>query len=228
MRRLWADPAWAGVRFCLLGRDPVKLQALTDEGAALGVVCQALALDMLDPSACVLALQRLAELPPVLGFALVAGLNHDHSIAKLSEEEWDQVWQVNVGFHAQLLWALHQPGRLAPGARGILVGSIVGLRGNHGQTAYAAAKGALLDLLPCSPPGLRLNVLLPPLVPSPLLSKLSPEAHERLFSTRLLPDPDPAHSCAEAGAFLLSDSAAYIHRQAVHADSRVGADPFFL
>jgi 3-oxoacyl-[acyl-carrier protein] reductase len=165
----------------------------------------------------------MAGLAPVKGLALVAGINHDKTISKLEEAEWDQVWQVNAGFHSHMLAALSSPGRLAEGARGILVGSIVGLRGNHGQSAYGAAKGALVDLLPLSPTHLRLNLLLPPLVPSPLLAKLTPEAHERLFKTRLLQDPDPARSCAEAGAFLLSDASSYIHRQVVHADSRVGA-----
>ena len=66
-------------------------------------------------------------------------------------------------------------------------------------------------------------MLLPPLVESPLLAHLGPEARQRLFQTRLMDDPDPALSCAQAGAFLLSDGASFIHRQAFHADSRVGA-----
>jgi 3-oxoacyl-[acyl-carrier protein] reductase len=145
------------------------------------------------------------------------------SAHKLEEAAWDHAWDVNTGFHAQLLQALSAPGRLTPGAVGLLVGSIVGSRGNHGQTAYAAAKGALLDLLPLAPPTLRLNVLLPPLVPSPLLANLSPEAHARLFASRSMHDPDPAVSCAEAGAFLLGPGASYIQHQAIHADSRVTA-----
>jgi NAD(P)-dependent dehydrogenase (short-subunit alcohol dehydrogenase family) len=222
LRRLWADPAWAGVRFYLLGRDQAQLQALEKMGAAAGIECSSLVLDMLNPASCQTALKWAQTLPPLQGLALVAGMSIDRSISKLDEAEWDAVWQVNVGFHAGLLAGLKIPGRLAPGARGILVGSIVGLRGNHGQTAYAAAKGALIDLLPYCPETFRLNILLPPLVPSPLLANLTPEGHERLFKARLLQDPDPALSCAEAGAFLLSDAAAYMQHQLLHADSRVG------
>jgi 3-oxoacyl-[acyl-carrier protein] reductase len=222
LRRLWADPAWAGVRFLAPARPSARLDALASEAKARGIAFEAVPLDLGERSQWPAALDALTR-APVAGFALVAGINHDLSASKLEEAAWDHAWAVNTGFHAKLLQALSAPGRLAPDAVGLLVGSIVGSRGNHGQTAYAASKGALLDLLPLAPPGLRLNVLLPPLVDSPLLANLTPEAHERLFASRLMADPDPAQSCAEAGAFLLSRAASYIHRQAIHADSRVTA-----
>jgi 3-oxoacyl-[acyl-carrier protein] reductase len=144
-------------------------------------------------------------------------------LVRLDEAAWDRVWSVNCGVHAAILRALHPQGLLAPDARGLLIGSLSGSRGNAGQTAYAAAKGALADLLPLAPSALRLNVLLPPLLPSPMTAALSPQARERLYQARLLDDPDPAASCADAAAFLLSDAAAYLHRQCIHADSRVTA-----
>lgn len=221
LRRLWAEPAWAGVRFVVTGREAGTLQALARERPAgqAGVDWVVADLGRGDDVRALAA--HLAGLGPLRGLALVAGANHDDPLPHLSEEAWDRVWTVNVGAHAGLLAGLFRPGSLEPGARGILVGSLVGLRGNAGQAAYAAAKGALLDLLPRAPQGLRLNLLLPPLVESPLLAGLSPEARARLFQSRLLQDPDPADSCARAGAFLLSDASAYIHRQVLHADSRV-------
>ena len=180
-----------------------------------------MALDMADEAGYGACLDALPGLAPFLGLALLAGINHDDPIARLSEGAWDAVWQVNVGWHAKLLRRLSAEGLLAPGARGFLTGSQVGLRGAPGQAAYGAAKGALLDLMDSGPPGLRLNVLLPPLVPSPLLDNLTEEGRAALFAARLLQDPDPALSCAEAGAFLLSERSRYVHRQAWHADSRV-------
>lgn len=221
LRRLWADPAWAGVRFLLTGRDSQALQRLLASPEAHAVEAEALQVDLCNPVQVKALRKRLQVAGPLQGLALVAGINHDHSLPKLEEADWDEVWQVNVAAHAQVLNDLKAPGRLAPQARGILVGSIVGLRGNHGQAAYAAAKGSLVDLCPRAPQGLRLNVLLPPLVDSPLLKNLSPAARERLFKTRWLDDPSPAESCAASGAFLLSEDSSYIHRQLWHADSRV-------
>jgi 3-oxoacyl-[acyl-carrier protein] reductase len=223
MRRLWADPAWAGVRFLLAGRDAAALGALVAEAEAEGVAAESLAVDLADESAWPGALDRVAEFMPLKGFALVAGTSRDASLGTLEEATWDRVWAVNTGFHTRFLRELSLPGALAPQARGIMVGSIVGSRGNHGQTAYGASKGALLDLLSLAPGGLRLNVLLPPLVQSRMLENLSDKARVRLFKNRLMEDPDPEQSCAEAGAFLLGDGSSYVHRQAFHADSRVTA-----
>lgn len=187
---------------------------MVEEAARLGLKAEAWPGDLSDPQA---LLARAQAQGPWAGFAFVAGINHDDPLPRLDEAAWQKVWDVNVSAHARLLRSM----AWAPEARGLLIGSIVGLRGNGGQAAYAAAKGSLISLLMRSPQGLRLNLLLPPLVESPLLAGLSPEARERLFSTRLLADPDPALSCARAGAFLLSDDARYIHRALWHADSRV-------
>lgn len=219
LRRLWADKAWAGVRFLLGGRDPKALQGLCEEAGAAGMQADAWLMD-LERTDSYPALLAQAQAGPVRGLALAAGINHDQSLLQLSSEEWDRVWSVDFAFHARLLSELKS---LTPGATGLLIGSIVGHRGNAGQAAYAAAKGALLDLLPHAPKGLRLNILLPPLVESPLLAHLSSEARERLFQARLMPDPDPALSCAAAGAFLLGPASSYVHHQVFHADSRVSA-----
>ncbi len=221
MRRLAREPFWTAARWVLTSRDVDSLQPLLDEVQVAGVDAQALQLDMMDEVGSAAFLDALPDLGPFIGLALLAGINHDDPIARLEEGAWDRVWQVNIGFHARLLRRLDRDGLLSPGARGILTGSQVGLRGNAGQAAYAAAKGALVDLLQTSPPGLRLNLLLPPLVPSPLLDNLSPEALQSLFAARLLQDPAPAQSCAEAGAYLLGESSPYVHRQVWHADSRV-------
>jgi len=221
LRRLWADPAWAGVAFYLAGRDLRTLEELCAQAAAAGCVAYPWVLDLAGD------LKEgeagLPKLPPLKGFVFAAGAIQDQTLALMDEAAFDQVIKVNLSGHARLIKALHGQGRLAEGARGLLIGSSSGLRGQKGQTAYAAAKGGLVDLLPMAPPGLRLNILLPPLMPSPLLDALSPEARVELFSARLMDDPDPAASCAEAAHFLLSDGASYIHRQVVHADSRVTA-----
>jgi len=223
LRRLWADPAWAGFVFYLVGRDGSALEALCLEAGAAGRGAEALALDLAEPSAGEACARALAAAPPLGGFVFAAGSAQDQVLPLMAEAAFERVLRVNLGFHAGLLKFFRGPGRLAPGARGLLVGSNSGLRGQKGQGAYAAAKGGLVDLLALAPPGLRINVLLPPLMPSPFLDALKPAARAELYGARLMEDPDPAASCAEAALFLLSDRASYIHRQVIHADSRVGA-----
>jgi 3-oxoacyl-[acyl-carrier protein] reductase len=221
LQRLSQEPEWAGVRWVLSARDAGSLQPQLAQLRALGIDAHGMDLDMTAEAGCEAFLDALPGLAPFLGLALLAGVNHDDSLLRLEEDAWDRVWQVNVGLHAQLLRRLGEARLLAEGARGFLTGSQVGLRGAPGQAAYAAAKGALVDLMLSAPRGLRLNVLLPPLVPSPLLDRLSDAGRAALFAARLLQDPDPALSCAHGGAFLLGERSRYVHRQVWHADSRV-------
>jgi 3-oxoacyl-[acyl-carrier protein] reductase len=221
LHRLAQEPLWQGARWVLTARDSARLEALLKALRSQGIEIEVHRLDMADEAGCEAFLGTLPGLGPFLGLALLAGINHDDPIVKLDEAVWDRVWQVNVGFHSRLLRRLVASQNLAPEARGFLTGSQVGLRGNAGQVAYAAAKGALIDLMRSLPASLRLNVLLPPLVPSPLLDNLSTEALQSLLAMRLLQDPEPALSCAEGGAFLLSDASRYVMRQVWHADSRV-------
>jgi 3-oxoacyl-[acyl-carrier protein] reductase len=221
LRRLAQEPLWQGARWVLTARNAAKLESSLGSLRALGIDVEAHQLDMADEAGCEAFLGALPGLGPFLGLALLAGINHDDPITRLEESAWDQVWQVNVGFHSRLLRRLLSGAVLSPDFRGFLTGSQVGLRGNAGQVAYAAAKGALIDLMNSLPPALRMNVLLPPLVPSPLLDKLSPEALQTLFAMRLMQDPEPALSCAEGAAFLLGDGSRYVQHQVWHADSRV-------
>jgi len=223
LRRLWADPAWAGVRFYLVGRDRVTLQALCAQASLHDRSAIPWVLDLAGAAAAESVKTTLASLPPLKGFVLAAGLAQDQILPLMDEAGYERVWQVNCGVHALMLKSWAKTDRLAAGARGLLICSLSGLGGRQGQTAYGAAKGALLDLLPFAPPGLRLNILLPPLMPSPFLDALGPGVRSALMASRLMDDPDPAQSCADAAHFFLSDAASYVHRQILHADSRVTA-----
>jgi 3-oxoacyl-[acyl-carrier protein] reductase len=229
---LAGEPWLQGAGFVLPARDPGKFKTLPCWPGCAGRVLDAPRLDLGDPSQvglfCGAALARHA---PYTAVVLAAGISHDATVLKLTETEWDRVLQVDALSVHCLLTAMLEGGLLAPGAGILLVGSQVGLRGNHGQAAYAAAKGLLLDLMRAEARrtaalGCRLNLLLPPLVDSPLLAGLSPAARERLFASRLLPDPDPALSCARSAAFLLSPSAGYVHGAVWHADSRISGLPW--
>jgi 3-oxoacyl-[acyl-carrier protein] reductase len=220
-RRLAREALWKDCRWILTARKSGTLEGLLQELRQQGIDALAISLDMADEAGWDAHTGALSGLGPFLGLALLAGINHDKAITSLDEGLWDRVWDVNTGFHSRLLRRLLADGALAPGARVLLTGSQVGLRGNAGQAAYAAAKGALIDLMLSLPASLRVNLLLPPLVPSPLLDNLTPEALQSLFALRLIQDPEPALSAAEGACYLLSDAAAYVQHQVWHADTRV-------
>lgn len=220
LERLKLDPLRQGTRFVAAQRRPVE--GLENIRLDLAEVNQVRAF----------ASGPLAELGPWIGAALVAGVNHDAGLFHLSEDEWDRVINVNLRSCFLLLEALLKGKNLVlPGSSFLLISSQVGFRGNAGQAAYAAAKGALKDLLEYFSPffgslGARLNILFPPLVESPLMANLSPQMKQRLYSDRLLEDPEPLKTCVDSAAFLLSKQASYIHGTCWHADSRISGLPW--
>jgi len=228
---LAADPEFAGERYCLPCRHGSRAQGLR---ACLPerLDLQTPLLDLEDPfQVQAFCEQTLPSLGLLRAVVLAAGISADASVARMEERDWDRVVQVNALSAAALLEALLKNSSWAEGASVLLVGSVVGLRGNHGQSAYSASKGLLMGLLgqhqrAFARQGARINLILPPLADSPLLAGLKPEARERLFSQRLLADPDPAASFASSARFLLSARSAYIHAAAWHADSRISGLPW--
>ncbi len=219
------DSEWAEHRFVLTSTDRNKLVGLGEQVQALGHQVENFSLDLCDEAATGLFFENnLSGLAPFSAVVLIAGDNIDKSFLSVETTEWERLWTLNAACNARLLQSLSRPGMLSPNASAVLVGSSVGLRGSAGQAPYAASKGALMDIIATmAPHGLRVNVLLPPLVESPLLAHLSPAVREHLFSSCLLVDPDAAFTCAAHGVFLLSRRASYIHRTAWQADSRVNA-----
>ena len=229
-KKLVADPDWKERLFVLTGRDGDRLNSLAKEFSDHPGGIETLRVDHLSIPEVEALNIRVRSRADWCGAALVAGASHDSALGGLSGIDFDRLWSVNVGAHAAMIESLASGG-LLPGASILLVGSVVGLWGNAGQSLYAATKGALVDLnrlwaRRLGPGGTRVNLLLPPLVESPLLRGLSDRARKKLFDQRFLQDPDPAASAAAQAAFLLSPRASYVHGQVWHGDSRISRLPW--
>jgi NAD(P)-dependent dehydrogenase (short-subunit alcohol dehydrogenase family) len=181
---------------------------VTDEAGAARVVDEAAsALDGLD------------------GLVLTAGIHYVGPTHEMSAEDFDRVLAVSArGTFLCLRAAL--PGMLERGSgRIVTYGSTAALVGAPGLTAYAAAKGAVLQITRSiaaeyASQGIRANCLCPGATDTPLL--------RRLMADR----PDPEHfaqahpigrfaeadEIAAATAFLLSDDASYFVGSAVVCD----------
>ncbi len=213
---LLLDPEFSNTQLLLTSRDIKKLdplKALSPERVFL------FELDLLgDLNSLVAQLGR----HDIQAVALLAGDNHDQTLLESGEEDFEMLWKVNTGSHVRLLGLLFPAGPPRLAAPLVFCGSQVGLRGNAGQALYAMAKGHLLDLAKkFTVQGWRANLLLPPLMLSPMLMQLSLETREKLLATRLMADPEPELSAAEQALFLLSRRSSYVAGQAWHGDTRV-------
>jgi NAD(P)-dependent dehydrogenase (short-subunit alcohol dehydrogenase family) len=169
---------------CVDRRGP-DVDSLADEivsagGEAIGIECE-----LRDPVSIDAALSRaLAWRPSLDVLAHVAGLGLRRRVEDTSVADWDRVLEVNLRAPFLLTRAAIDPLVLAGGAV-VAVSSLAGLAGWPYSTAYSASKGGLVTMmrslaLELGPRGVRVNVVCPGGIDTPLLDDLDD-----------IPDADP-------------------------------------
>ncbi|MNQ53894.1 3-oxoacyl-[acyl-carrier-protein] reductase FabG [compost metagenome] len=75
-----------------------------------------------------------------------AGITRDKTLAKMSDDFWNAVINVNLRAPQVLTQALLDAGKLHDNGRVVLIASISGIAGNMGQTNYAVSKAGVIGL----------------------------------------------------------------------------------
>nr|WP_317199001.1 3-oxoacyl-ACP reductase [uncultured Psychrobacter sp.] len=76
-----------------------------------------------------------------------AGVTRDKTLAKMDEQKWDMVININLGSIARINRYLLDNEVLNEDARIVCVSSISGIAGNMGQTNYATSKAGVIGLV---------------------------------------------------------------------------------
>lgn len=122
--------------------------------------------------------------------------------------------------HLQAAARLMQRGRVGSV---ILIGSIMGLRGNVGQVPYAAAKAGLVGAMlsaakELGPSNVRVNLVAPGFIETDLTAAVADEVRAERIASVPLGRAGSADDVAALVAFLASDEAAYISGQVIGVD----------
>ncbi|MEK8078823.1 3-oxoacyl-ACP reductase [Pseudomonas sp. XK-1] len=150
-----------GAEVVLLDVPPAK-QALDALAARLGG--RGLALDICASDA---AAQLIDALPDGIDILVHnAGITRDKTLAKMSDEFWNSVINVNLNAPQVLTQALLDAGKLHDNGRVVLIASISGIAGNMGQTNYAVSKAGVIGLAQAWAPmlakrGISINAVAP-------------------------------------------------------------------
>jgi 3-oxoacyl-[acyl-carrier protein] reductase len=143
-----------------LGRDGAKVvgldvpQAADDLRAVTGAIGgEALGLDITAED----APERIASHFAEGGVDVVvhnAGVTKDRTIAKMPEERWTQLMEINLSSEERINDALLDGKRLNANGRIVCVSSMSGIAGNSGQTNYAASKAGVIGMVESMAPEL--------------------------------------------------------------------------
>jgi 3-oxoacyl-[acyl-carrier protein] reductase len=83
-----------------------------------------------------------------------AGVTRDRTIAKMPEERWSSLMEINLSSEERINDALLDGNRLNPNGRIVCVSSMSGIAGNSGQTNYAASKAGVIGMVEALAPQL--------------------------------------------------------------------------
>jgi 3-oxoacyl-[acyl-carrier protein] reductase len=95
-----------------------------------------------------------------------AGVTRDRTIAKMPEERWSSLMEINLSSEERIGDALLDGGLLRPNGRVVCVSSMSGIAGNSGQTNYGTSKAGVIGMVEALAPaladkGLTINAVAP-------------------------------------------------------------------
>jgi 3-oxoacyl-[acyl-carrier protein] reductase len=174
-----------------------------------------------------LAAKVEADVGPVDILVNNAGITRDDLIMRLSEDDWREVIDTNLGGAFFTCRALSRP--MLKRRAGVIVNitSIVGVRGNAGQTNYAASKAGLIGLTKSLAKelggrGIRVNAIAPGYIATELTDALPEAAREAILANTPLGRLGEPVDVARAVRFLCSDAAGFITGDVLAVDGGLG------
>ncbi len=152
-----------------------------------------------------------------------AGITRDNLIIRISEEDWDQVLNVNLKGAFNCSQAVIRPMMKQRYGRIVNITSVSGLAGQAGQTNYSASKAGLIGFTKAlarevASRQITVNAVAPGFIPTALTVDLPEEFKEWAINLTPVGRMGKPEEVAYAVAFLASDEAAYITGQVLSVD----------
>ncbi len=147
-----------------------------------------------------------------------AGITRDNLLMRMSEDQWDEIMQVNLKSVFNLTKASVRNFLKQRGGSIINMSSVVGVMGNAGQSNYAASKAGIIGFSKSIAKELgsrdvRCNVITPGFIKTEMTAELGEEALKGWTDNIPLKRGGKPEDVANACVFLGSDNSTYISGQ---------------
>ena len=152
-----------------------------------------------------------------------AGINRDGVIWKMTEEQWDQVIEVNLKGYFNYIRAVVGTFKEQKSGKIINITSINGLRGKFGQTNYAAAKAGIIGLTKSlarelGRSSVNVNAVAPGLIETDMMKDAPEKIREAALAEIVLGRLGKPEEVASVVTFLCSEAARHITGQVIQVD----------
>ena len=152
-----------------------------------------------------------------------AGITKDNLLMRISEEDFDKVIEVNLKSVFNMTKAVQRTMLKQRKGSIINMSSVVGVKGNAGQTNYAASKAGIIGFsksvaLELGSRNIRSNVIAPGFIETEMTAKLDEEIVKGWRAGIPLKRGGAPEDVANACVFLASDMSAYITGQTLNVD----------
>jgi 3-oxoacyl-[acyl-carrier protein] reductase len=152
-----------------------------------------------------------------------AGITRDGLLMRMTEEDWDQVIDVNLKSVYNTCQCLVRPMIKAKGGKIINISSVVGLTGNAGQANYAASKSGMIGFtkalaLELATRNICVNCIAPGFIQTRMTDVLTEGQKEGLLKKIPMGRMGSPQDIANAAVYLASNLSDYVTGQVLTVD----------
>ena len=204
---------------CISGRNHEELNALKK---SLGMKCHVVTCDLSKKAEIIELIKKADEFMGYIDILVNnAGITKDNIFLRMSENEWEDVLNVNLNSTFNILKLITKGMVKRKYGRIINISSVVGVTGGAGQVNYSASKAGLIGLTKSlsqeiATRNITVNCIAPGFIETPMTEKLDDKRKDAILNSIPMNRIGKPKDLSSAIVFLASQESSYITGQTLH------------